>query len=140
MAENPTGQMGFLDHLEELRKTLFWVAGIVAVGTVVTWFFSDQIVDFLLRPAREAEIGREVARLAGGAGALVKRALELAGAGEGRLAGHLVDWAAAAEPESAEVHAARAEIYERRARRARALMTKGVFHAAARESREKAGG
>ena len=53
MADNPTGQMGFLDHLEELRRTLFWVAGIVAVGTVVTWFFSDTIVDLLLRPARE---------------------------------------------------------------------------------------
>jgi alkyl sulfatase BDS1-like metallo-beta-lactamase superfamily hydrolase len=93
-----------------------------------------------LRPAREVEIGREVARLAGGAGVLVQRARALADAGDARLAGHLIDWAAAAEPESAEVHAARAEIYGGRARRASALMTKGVFNAAARESRDKAGG
>jgi sec-independent protein translocase protein TatC len=53
MADENTVQMGFLDHLEELRQTLFWVAGIVAVGTVVTWFFSDHIVNLLLLPARE---------------------------------------------------------------------------------------
>ena len=91
-----------------------------------------------LRPAREAALGREVAALAGGAGALLRRARELAAAGDLRLACHLVDWAAAAEPESREAHAARAEIYEERSRRAPALMTKGVFNAAARESREKA--
>jgi sec-independent protein translocase protein TatC len=54
MAENDSQQMGFLDHLQELRVTIFWVGGIVAVATVGSWFFSDQIVDFLLRPAREA--------------------------------------------------------------------------------------
>jgi sec-independent protein translocase protein TatC len=47
-------EMGFLDHLEELRRTLFWVIGTVMVATIVTWFFSGQIVDLLLRPAREA--------------------------------------------------------------------------------------
>jgi sec-independent protein translocase protein TatC len=46
--------MGFLGHLEELRRTLFWVMGIVMVATVCTWFFSDHIIDLLLRPAREA--------------------------------------------------------------------------------------
>lgn len=54
MADEKTGQMGFLDHLEELRQTLFWVAGTVVVGAIVAWFFSGDIVDFLLRPAREA--------------------------------------------------------------------------------------
>jgi sec-independent protein translocase protein TatC len=54
MTEADTGQMGFLDHLEELRKTLFWVLGIVMVATIGAWFFSDWIIDFLLRPAREA--------------------------------------------------------------------------------------
>ena len=91
-----------------------------------------------LRPAREAEIGREVARLAGGAEVLARRARELLDAGEARLAGHLADWAALAAPESREVHRLRAEIYEARAARAPALMTKGVFGSAARESREKA--
>ncbi|MFQ5827793.1 MAG: alkyl sulfatase dimerization domain-containing protein [Candidatus Methylomirabilia bacterium] len=92
-----------------------------------------------LKPAREAEIGREVASLAGGAGALVHRARRLASAGDLRLASHLIDWAAAAEPESREVHAARAEIYSARARASTALMTRGIFSAAARESADKAG-
>ena len=35
-------------------STLPTEGGIVAVATVGSWFFSDQIVDFLLRPAREA--------------------------------------------------------------------------------------
>lgn len=54
MAENETGQMGFLDHLEELRRTLFWVAGIAVVFAIGAWFFSETIMDTLLRPVREA--------------------------------------------------------------------------------------
>ena len=92
-----------------------------------------------LRPAPNDALAREVASLAGGAPALAKRARELAGAGETRLAGHLADWAARAAPESREVNLARAEVYELRSRRATALMTKGVFNAAARESRARAG-
>jgi alkyl sulfatase BDS1-like metallo-beta-lactamase superfamily hydrolase len=93
-----------------------------------------------LRPAPESEIGREVARLAGGVDALAARARELGKRGDLRLAAHLADWAVRAEPGSDEAHAARAEIYEARAERSPALMSKGVFNAAARESREKAGG
>ncbi len=91
-----------------------------------------------LRPAPHAALGREVAALAGGASELVRRARELAAKDELRLACHLLDWAVVAEPDGAAAHAARAEIYELRARRARALMTKGVFGAAARESAGKA--
>lgn len=54
MTDPDLKQMGFLDHLQELRITLFWVLGIVLVATVGTWFFSDQIIDLLLQPAREA--------------------------------------------------------------------------------------
>jgi alkyl sulfatase BDS1-like metallo-beta-lactamase superfamily hydrolase len=93
-----------------------------------------------LKPARERELAHEVAALAGGAEALARRARALAAAGEWRLAGHLADWAALAAPDSPDAHAARAEIYEARARTESALMTRGVFGAAARESREKAGG
>ena len=91
-----------------------------------------------LKPAREEAIGREVARLAGGAEALAARARDLARAGDLALAGHLVDWAAAAAPDSREVHAARAAIYEARAAGAAALMTRGIFGAVARESAERA--
>jgi len=78
--------------------------------------------------------------MAGGVGALVARARELSKLGDLRLAAHLADWAVRAEPGNDEAHAARAEIYEARSKRATALMSKGVFNAAARESREKAGG
>jgi alkyl sulfatase BDS1-like metallo-beta-lactamase superfamily hydrolase len=87
-----------------------------------------------LKPAREAEVGREVARLAGGVARLVARARELAAAGDLALASHLIDWAVAVEPDGDDVHGARAEIYEARARDAAALMTRGIFSAAARES------
>jgi alkyl sulfatase BDS1-like metallo-beta-lactamase superfamily hydrolase len=90
-----------------------------------------------LKPAPEAELGREVMTLAGGIDGLIGRALALAGDGRLALAAHLIDWAVAAEPEHREAHAARARIYERRAEDARALMTRGIFSATARESAEK---
>jgi alkyl sulfatase BDS1-like metallo-beta-lactamase superfamily hydrolase len=86
-----------------------------------------------LQPAPHAAIAREVATLAGGADALVARAKALAAQGDLRLAAHLLDWAAEASDAPA-VHAARAELYERRAADARALMTRGIFSAAAREA------
>ena len=87
-----------------------------------------------LKPAREAEVGREVASLAGGVERLVSRARALADAGDLAMASHLIDWAVAAEPVDDAAHAARAAIYEARARQATALMTRGIFTAAARES------
>jgi alkyl sulfatase BDS1-like metallo-beta-lactamase superfamily hydrolase len=92
-----------------------------------------------LKPAPESQIGREVASLAGGVRALVARARELASVGDLRLASHLVDWAVAAAPEDRDAHAARAEIYTARVGGERALMTRGVFGAAARESGQKTG-
>lgn len=90
-----------------------------------------------LKPARDAELGAELASLGGGAGRLAERALELAAAGRLRLAAHLVEFAALAAPDDADVHRARAEVYEARVEAETALMAKGVFGAAARESREK---
>jgi alkyl sulfatase BDS1-like metallo-beta-lactamase superfamily hydrolase len=91
-----------------------------------------------LKPAPLAAIGREVAALAGGLDRLVARARTLAAGGDLALASHLIDWAVAAEPASRDAHAARAAIYEARARDAAALMTRGIFAAAARESAEHA--
>jgi alkyl sulfatase BDS1-like metallo-beta-lactamase superfamily hydrolase len=91
-----------------------------------------------LKPAREAAIGQEVAGLAGGVEQLVARAQELAAAGDLALAAHLIDWAIAAAPDDGAAHAARSLIYEARAREAAALMTRGIFAAAARESAERA--
>lgn len=91
-----------------------------------------------LKPAPEAELGTEIAALAGGAAALAARARELAGMGNLRLASHLVDFAVAAAPDDPGAHAARAEVYALRAKESRVLMTRGIFAAAARDSASKA--
>jgi alkyl sulfatase BDS1-like metallo-beta-lactamase superfamily hydrolase len=93
-----------------------------------------------LKPAPEAALAGEIARLAGGVGALVARARELAAAGDLTLAAHLVDWAVAVAPDDAGAHAARAAVYEARAEASSALMTRGIFGAAARDSAKKASG
>jgi len=46
--EAEVGTMGFLDHLEELRKRLIRSCIAVAVGMGVAWFFIDRIADFVL--------------------------------------------------------------------------------------------
>ncbi|MGH7386040.1 MAG: alkyl sulfatase dimerization domain-containing protein [Candidatus Rokuibacteriota bacterium] len=90
-----------------------------------------------LKPAPEAELGREVMALAGGIDGLTARARALAAEGRLALAAHLIDWAVAAEPENRQAHATRARIYERRAEEAPALMTRGIFSATARDSAER---
>ncbi|MFV0309417.1 MAG: alkyl sulfatase dimerization domain-containing protein [Desertimonas sp.] len=92
-----------------------------------------------LKPAPAAAVATELAMLAGGADRLATRAREIADADDLRLACHLIELAAQAAPEDPEVHAVRADIYERRRQRESSLMTKGIFAAAVRESREQAG-
>ncbi|RJP24747.1 MAG: MBL fold metallo-hydrolase [Candidatus Abyssobacteria bacterium SURF_5] len=88
-----------------------------------------------VKPAPEAAQAAEIAALAGGVSALVKRAKELAKEGDLRLACHLIEWAFAAAPTNKSVNKARAEIYEKRAATETALMTMNIYNAAARESR-----
>ena len=86
-----------------------------------------------LKPAPDAAFGEEMARLAGGADVLIRRARELA-ATDLRLACHLADlagWAAADDPG---IHRERAEIYTLRRRSEPSLMAQGIFRSAARES------
>ena len=92
-----------------------------------------------LKPAPDAALGAEMARLAGGVGALVTRARELADEGDLRLACHLADAAVLAEPDHTEAHGARAEIYGARRRAESSLMAKGIYAAAARQSQQAAG-
>jgi hypothetical protein len=70
---------------------------------------------------------------------MVARARVLAAEGRLELASHLIDWAAAAAPKNWAVHDARADIYLARAQNSEALMTRGIFSEAARESAIKAG-
>ena len=88
-----------------------------------------------LKPAPEAALVRELAALAGGAEALARRAVELCEAGELRLACELAELAVQARPESRAAHAARADVYTAHRARAPSLMAKGIYAAAARESR-----
>ena len=91
-----------------------------------------------LKPARDAALAAEVAALAGGAGRLAARALELAD-DDIRLACHLVEFAVQAEPDNAAAHGARAEIYQKRRALETSLMSKGIFGSAANVSKAKLG-
>lgn len=87
-----------------------------------------------LKPASEANLAAEIARLAGGPQRLAARALEVADEGDLRVASHLVEMAALAAPEDPSVHSVRAEIFERRVAAEASLMSKGIFTWAASES------
>jgi alkyl sulfatase BDS1-like metallo-beta-lactamase superfamily hydrolase len=89
-----------------------------------------------LKPARETAVASELAALAGGPGALAARARALAARGDHAVACELVELAARAAPDDAEIHAARAQLYTERARGERSLMARGVFSAAAEASRQ----
>jgi len=43
-------EMGFLDHLEELRSRIIKVLVSVLIFSIVTYFFSERVIDFLARP------------------------------------------------------------------------------------------
>lgn len=90
-----------------------------------------------LKPASRRAQAATIAELAGGVDPLLARAQRLLDTGDYPLACHLADWAAEAAPNSREVHALRAAIYEVRAASESSTMAKGIFGAAARESRSK---
>ncbi len=93
-----------------------------------------------LKPAPAAVLARELADLAGGAARLADRALEVAAAGDMRLAGHLAELATQAAPDDPGVHAARAEVFGRRAHDEASTMSKGIFSWAEHESQAKTPG
>jgi sec-independent protein translocase protein TatC len=41
----------FTDHLEELRRRLFWCLGAVLLSSIVCWFFTDAFIRALSKPA-----------------------------------------------------------------------------------------
>jgi len=91
-----------------------------------------------LQPAPEQALATELAELAGGAGALADRALQLTDdPGDDRslrLAAHLAELAWLAAPGDTGVQGVRHRVYSRRADRATSTMAHGVFRWAARES------
>jgi len=82
-----------------------------------------------LKPPREADLARELAALAGGAGKLAERA---AAVDDPRLACELIELAARAAPDDPAIRAAREALYRARAKTERSLMARGVYAAAAR--------
>ena len=91
-----------------------------------------------LKPAPRAQQARELAELAGGVARLLERAAKSLSSGDLKMASHWVDWAADAEPDSAEVHRLRAEVYKRRVDAETSTMSKGIFRAAANDSAKRA--
>ncbi len=88
-----------------------------------------------LKPPADAAVAAEVVALAGGVDALVARAAELAATGDLRLAAQLAEWAVGAAPDDTGAHGVRADVYAARRQEESSLMAKGVFGAAARDSR-----
>jgi sec-independent protein translocase protein TatC len=42
--------MGFLEHLEELRRRIFYALGAVAVGFFACWWYAEKIYEIMQRP------------------------------------------------------------------------------------------
>ncbi len=87
-----------------------------------------------LKPSPDAVLAAEIAALAGGAGVLIERAMQVSDTGDSRLACHLADLAGWAAPDDAGIHAQRALVYRERRKAEGSLMAKGIFAGAARES------
>lgn len=92
-----------------------------------------------LKPARDADLAREMARLAGGASVLASRAETLVADGDLRLACHLVEMASLADPDDRSIQGIRAEVYEARRRTETSFMATGIYRAAALDSRDRLG-
>ncbi|MBQ73671.1 MAG: MBL fold metallo-hydrolase [Gammaproteobacteria bacterium] len=91
-----------------------------------------------LKPAPDASLAAELAALAEGASKLAERGHELMDS-DPRLACHLVELAVQAEPDNQELHEIRAAVYQHRRGLESSLMAKGIFGAAANESKDKLG-
>lgn len=44
------GKMSFLEHLDELRRRILYAVVSVFIGFVISFFFIDEIFDFIMRP------------------------------------------------------------------------------------------
>ena len=53
--DEPAGEkgLGFLDHLEDLRKTLIQTSMAGFAATIICWFVSSQLLDILVRPIKD---------------------------------------------------------------------------------------
>jgi alkyl sulfatase BDS1-like metallo-beta-lactamase superfamily hydrolase len=89
-----------------------------------------------LLPAPRHQQAEEWVALAGGIVRVLGRARELAAAGDHRMACHLVEHAVLADPESADAHTARAEIYAAWADQQESSMARNILRHAAISSEQ----
>jgi alkyl sulfatase BDS1-like metallo-beta-lactamase superfamily hydrolase len=88
-----------------------------------------------LKPARRGDVAAEIASLSGGATRLARRAAELSGDDEQRLACHLADYALEAAPDDPEVQELVHTVYTRRAAGETSLMAANLYNSAAAYAR-----
>ena len=53
------GEMGFLEHLEELRWRILHALAALVIGSILCFTFSDYLMDLLIRPYEEAVLSIE---------------------------------------------------------------------------------
>lgn len=51
--ESDAGKMSFLEHLDELRRRIIYTVVSIAVGFVISFFFINEIFDFIMRPLKQ---------------------------------------------------------------------------------------
>lgn len=88
-----------------------------------------------LLPASHDAQAREVAALAGGADALVKRGRTLLEQGQTVMAAHLAEWATRSDPDDRDAQALKRDVYQRRMEEEPSLMGRGIYRAAANDAR-----
>jgi alkyl sulfatase BDS1-like metallo-beta-lactamase superfamily hydrolase len=88
-----------------------------------------------LKPARDVEVAREVAALAGGVDVLAARAESVAATGDLRLACHLAEMAVQAGPDDRRAHAVRAAVYDARRQAEVSFMASGIYRSAMLDSK-----
>lgn len=48
------------DHVDDLRKTIFWVVSIIAIGFILSFTFADQLIHLLTEPFQKQLIARPI--------------------------------------------------------------------------------
>ncbi len=92
-----------------------------------------------LLPATWGAQAEEIAKLAGGVGAVIRRGRELLAGGDPVMASHLAEWATRAEPQSPAAQELKRDVYARRLADAESLMAQGIFRAAMNDARKALG-
>ena len=92
-----------------------------------------------LLPATPERQAQEIARMAGGVGAVVARGRTLLEGGDATAASHVAEWATRAEPGSREAQALKRDVYARRLDEAESLMARGIFRAAMHDAERALG-